>query len=156
MSARASGTFFVSKSDILRVEHQLQLARRVSLRGRVLLGHRSWLRGHAGLADSLPDSRHSGICNRIAAAKAREVVASLAAFEGSSDGIEHQLPPETVKALFADCFLAPIGPEGPLMTETALWGAARRMSERARAAAQNWFHGIGFCREVFVDLEDHT
>ncbi|MFO7902954.1 MAG: hypothetical protein R6U98_09855 [Pirellulaceae bacterium] len=36
------------------------------------------------------------------------------------------------------------------------FGAARRMSERAREAAQNWFHGIGFCREVFVDLEDHT
>lgn len=79
---------------------------------------------NAGLADSLPDSRHSGICNRIAAAKAREVVASMAAFEGSSDGIEHQLPPETLKALFADCFLAPIGPDGPLMTETALRGAA--------------------------------
>ncbi|MGM0486081.1 MAG: hypothetical protein ACQESR_04875, partial [Planctomycetota bacterium] len=37
--------------------------------------------------------------------------ACMAAFEGTSDGIEHQLPPETVKALFADSFLAPIGPE---------------------------------------------
>ena len=39
-------------------------------------------------------------------------------------------------------------------------GAASRVSQRAEAAARRWFHGIGFCREVFVEpsLEDdgHT
>ncbi|MFO8081276.1 MAG: hypothetical protein R6V07_13375, partial [Armatimonadota bacterium] len=39
-------------------------------------------------------------------------------------------------------------------------GAASRVSQRAQAAARRWFHGIGFCRDVFVEptveVDGHT
>ena len=34
---------------------------------------------------------------------------------------------------------------------TRALGAAHRVLQRAGEAAQRWFHGIGWCREVFVD-----
>jgi hypothetical protein len=73
---------------------------------------------NAGMVGSLEGARHSAIYNRLTAAKAREVVASVEAFAATSDERVHQLPPETVEALFADCWLAPICADGPLITGT--------------------------------------
>jgi hypothetical protein len=74
----------------------------------------------AGMAESLEDSRHSAIRNRILAAKEREARRSLAAFAEASESDRHVFSEADAQELFADCWLAPLSDEGPLLTADAL------------------------------------
>lgn len=69
----------------------------------------------AGMATTLEDSRHSAIYQRVRAAKAREVAAALADFADEHPGDADRLPVEAVEALYADCWLAPITTDAPLL-----------------------------------------
>jgi len=77
----------------------------------------------AGMAASLDQSTGSAIQRRIESWSAEQVAGSLAKFEKSAH--EDQILDEAVmRALLADCFLAPIKTEAPLMTGWAKTAAA--------------------------------
>ena len=69
----------------------------------------------AGMAASLQQSRCSAIADRLAAWRQREAEASVEVFRCSRSR-EHQLELQDVQLLLADCWLAPITSDAPLMT----------------------------------------
>jgi hypothetical protein len=74
----------------------------------------------AGMAETLEDSRHAAIWNRIVAAKRREAEASREAFAGQDSAAQYAFSQREAEALFEDCWLAPITADGPLLTADAL------------------------------------
>ena len=104
-------------------------------RSRELLDDEAVLTGHlyvdlnqlrAGMADSLEDSRHSAIRQRILAAKAREARASYEDVQAREPQTGDGFTLAQARMLFADCFLTPIAVEGPLLTTDALLQAQGR------------------------------
>jgi hypothetical protein len=77
----------------------------------------------AGRAPSLEESDCSAIHDRLRAWRRREAEASVEKFRaGAPDGYE--LETGQMEELFADCFLAPIDDQGPLMAWDG-WGTGR-------------------------------
>jgi hypothetical protein len=81
----------------------------------------------AGMADSLEDSRHSAIRQRILAAKEREARASYDDVQARALDACRDFSLVQARSLFADCYLAPIAVEGPLLTTDALRQAQQRL-----------------------------
>jgi hypothetical protein len=74
----------------------------------------------AGLADSLEESQYSAIYRRILAAKQREAELSREDFaEDDPEGL-YAFSQAAAEMLYADCFLAPITADGPLLTADSL------------------------------------
>ncbi len=71
----------------------------------------------AGMAESLEESMNSSIRNRIRAAKCREASVSREVFKANDPTDRHAFSKADAETLFADCWLAPIGTDGPLLTE---------------------------------------
>ena len=78
----------------------------------------------AGMANSLEDSRHSSIRNRILAAKRREAQTSREEFERQNPTGLYLFPENEAETLFEDCWLAPICSDGPLLTTASLEGSS--------------------------------
>jgi hypothetical protein len=74
----------------------------------------------AGLADSLETSRHSAIFQRIVAAKAQEARASYEDVCTRDGAVGADFTLAQSQLLFADCYLAPLAVDGPLLTTDAL------------------------------------
>jgi len=74
----------------------------------------------AGMADSLEDSRHSAVLQRILAAKEREARTSYDDVHTREPDVSGDFSLVHARTLFADCYLAPIAVEGPLLTTDAL------------------------------------
>ena len=72
------------------------------------------------MADSLENSYHSSIRNRILAAKRREAEASREEFERQDRGGHYSFTERDAEALFDDCWLSPICSDGPLLTTASL------------------------------------
>ncbi len=92
----------------------------------------------AGMANSFEDSHHSAIRNRLLAAQCleaqrREAQASREAFAKLDSADAYAFPESEAQALFADCLLAPIGTDGPLLTAASL--PRIDLSERTAANA---------------------
>jgi hypothetical protein len=81
------------------------------------------------MADSLEDSRHSAIRQRILAAKAREARASYEDVQAREPQAGDGFTLAQARMLFADCFLTPIAVEGPLLTTDALLQAQGRQRQ---------------------------
>jgi hypothetical protein len=81
----------------------------------------------ARMADSLEDSRHSAIRQRILAAKEREARASYDDVQARELRACGGFSLVQAHSLFADCYLAPIAVEGPLLTTDALRQAQQRL-----------------------------
>ena len=77
----------------------------------------------AGMAESLEQSRHSAIQQRILAAKEREARTSREDFRQRDPQGQFECSTAASKALFADCALAPIAADGPLLTTDSLSAA---------------------------------
>ena len=73
----------------------------------------------AGMADALEDCRHSAVRQRILAAKVREARASYDDVLVREPDLSGGFSLEQAQLLFADCHLAPIAAEGPLLTTDA-------------------------------------
>ena len=71
----------------------------------------------AGMARSLEECRCSAIYDRLGAWRAEEVQASLEAFHTNDPDGSFTLEAGHVERLLADCFLAPIGDQGPPLLE---------------------------------------
>ncbi len=69
------------------------------------------------MAESLEESMNSSIRNRIRAAKCREASVSREVFKANDPTDRHAFSKADAETLFADCWLAPIGTDGPLLTE---------------------------------------
>jgi hypothetical protein len=85
----------------------------------------------AGLADSLEDSRHSAIRQRILAAKARQAHASWEDVSGREGPAGSAFTLAQAEMLYDDCWLSPISTEGPLLTTEVGWGPAATGSSTA-------------------------
>ena len=85
----------------------------------------------AGMADSLEDSRHSAIRQRILAAQERETRASYDDVHTREPDVRGDFSLVQAYSLFADCYLAPIATKGPLLTTDAL----RQAQQRQRLAS---------------------
>ena len=72
----------------------------------------------AGMACSLEESRCSAIQDRLQAWRQEEAQASVEAFQANGPH-PFSLEVEDVERLLADCFLAPIGDQGPSLLELA-------------------------------------
>ena len=68
----------------------------------------------AGMADSLEGSRYAAIHDRLQAWRRREAEESVRKF-GAGQAEGYALDISQVEELLADCFLAPIGDQGPLL-----------------------------------------
>lgn len=87
----------------------------------------------AGMADSLEDSRHSAIRQRILAAREREAHASYDDVQSREPHVSGDFSLAHAQTLFADCCLAPIAVDGPLLTTDALrqGGVIQRLASGA-------------------------
>ena len=72
------------------------------------------------MADSLEASRHSAIRQRILAAKEREARASYEDVRTRDVAAGGDFSLAQAQLLFADCYLAPLAVDGPLLTTDAL------------------------------------
>jgi hypothetical protein len=77
----------------------------------------------AGMAETLEQSRHSAIRQRMLAAKEREAQASWEEFRQRDAAGQYEFSAAQSQALFGDCWLAPIAAEGPLLTAASLSAA---------------------------------
>lgn len=93
----------------------------------------------AGMSPTLEESRYSGIQRRIDAWSAAQVQESLEHF-GEQARHDQELDENIMQALLADCFLSPIQPHGPLMTETAMAGRARETTHADSDRANEQSH----------------
>ena len=84
----------------------------------------------AGLADSLEASRHSAIFQRILAAKEREARASFEDVQTRDVAASGDFSLAQAQLLFADCYLAPLAVDGPLLTTDALQQSSPRFNCR--------------------------
>ncbi|MCP3973264.1 MAG: hypothetical protein GY720_02085 [bacterium] len=73
-----------------------------------------------GMATSLENSQHSAIRNRILAARQREAQGSHEEFTQQDPAGLYAFSAAQADALFADCWLSPIGVDGPLLTEASI------------------------------------
>ena len=94
----------------------------------------------AGMADSLENSQHSAIRNRILAAKRQEAQAAHAKFADRPRSDLYPFSEAQAEALYEDCWLAPIGADGPLLTADSLMGVSQptRDTSRSWRAARTW------------------
>ena len=90
----------------------------------------------AGMAETLEQSQHAAIRQRMLAAQEREAQASCEEFRKRDPAGQYAFSAAQSATLFADCWLAPIAADGPLLTTASLSAAQVLASPSVGVARQ--------------------